>query len=56
MVDCRLGYNGVRHYHLDLHAAANDLPRDDIAKRTAAYLDNGGGRSNAAYGYVVKPG
>ena len=51
-----LGYNGARHYHLDLHAAANDLPLDGIAKRKAAYLDNGGGRSNAAYGYVVKPG
>jgi predicted TIM-barrel fold metal-dependent hydrolase len=51
-----LGYNGARHYHLDLHAAANDLPQDGIAKRKAAYLDNGGGRSNAAYGYVVKSG
>jgi hypothetical protein len=51
-----LGYNGARHYHLDLHAAANEMPRDGIAQRKAAYLDNGGGRSNAAYGYVVKPG
>jgi predicted TIM-barrel fold metal-dependent hydrolase len=50
-----LGYNGARHYHLDVRAAANDLPRDGIAQRKAAYLDNGGGRSNAAYGYVVKP-
>jgi len=50
-----LGYNGARHYHLDLHAAANELPMDGIAKRKAAYLENGGGRSNAAYGYVVKP-
>ena len=51
-----LGYNGARHYHLDLHAAANDLPRDGIAQRKAAYLENGGGRSNAAYGYVMKSG
>jgi uncharacterized protein len=50
-----LGYNGARHYHLDLHAAANDLPRDGIATRKAAYLENGGSRSNTAYGYVVKP-
>jgi predicted TIM-barrel fold metal-dependent hydrolase len=51
-----LGYNGARHYHLDLHAAANDLPLDGISKLKAAYLDNGSGRSNAAYGYVVKAG
>jgi predicted TIM-barrel fold metal-dependent hydrolase len=50
------GYNGARHYHLDLHAAANEMPMDGIGKRKAAYLDNGGGRSNAAYGYVAKPG
>ena len=50
------GYNGARHYHLDLHAAANELPQDGIAKRKTAYLDNGGQRSNTAYGYVVKPG
>jgi uncharacterized protein len=50
-----LGYNGARHYHLDLHAAENELPMDGISKMKAAYLDNGGGRSNAAYGYVVKP-
>jgi predicted TIM-barrel fold metal-dependent hydrolase len=51
-----LGYNGARHYHLDLRAAANEMRQDGIAKRRAAYLDNGGGPSNAAYGYVVKPG
>jgi uncharacterized protein len=50
-----LGYNGARHYHLDLHAAENVLPQDGISQRKAAYLDNGGERSNAAYGYVVKP-
>jgi predicted TIM-barrel fold metal-dependent hydrolase len=51
-----LGYNGARHYHLDLHAASNELPLDGISKRKAAYLENGGDRSNAAYGYVVKAG
>ena len=50
------GFNSARHYHLDLHAAANDLPFDGIAKQKAAYLENGGSRSNAAYGYVVKTG
>jgi len=48
------GYNGARHYHLDLHAAFNELPNDGIARRKAAYLENGGARSNAAYGYVMK--
>ena len=50
------GYNGARHYHLDLHAAENQLPLDGISTRKAAYLENGGSRSNAAYGYVVKAG
>jgi uncharacterized protein len=50
-----LGFNGARHYHLDLRAALNDMPFDGIAKQKAAYLENGGSPSNAAYGYVVKP-
>jgi hypothetical protein len=32
------------------------MPFDGIAKQKAAYLENGGSRSNAAYGYVVKAG
>ena len=51
-----LGFNGARLYHLDLRAAMNDMPFDGIAKQKAAYLENGGSRSNAAYGYVVKTG
>ncbi len=51
-----LGYNGARHYQLDLRAAANDLPLDGISQRKTAYLQNGGSPSNAAYGYIVKPG
>jgi predicted TIM-barrel fold metal-dependent hydrolase len=51
-----LGFNGARHYHLDLRAAMNDMPFDGIAKQKAAYLQNGGNPSNAAYGYVVKAG
>jgi len=48
-----LGYNGARHYALDLRAAAEELPYDGISRRKAAYLDSGEGRSNTAYGYVV---
>ena len=36
-----LGFNGARHYHLDLRAAMNDMPFDGIAKQKAAYLENG---------------
>ena len=54
--ECDLRLNGARHYHLDLRAAMNDMPFDGIAKQKAAYLENGGSRSNAAYGYVVKAG
>ena len=36
------GFNGARHYHLDLHAASNEMPFDGIAKQKAAYLENGG--------------
>jgi hypothetical protein len=50
------GVNGARHYHLDLRAAMNDMPFDGIAKQKAAYLENGGSRSNAAYGYVAQAG
>ena len=51
-----LGFNGARHYHLDLRAALNDMPFDGIAKQKAAYLENGVSPSNAAYGYVLKTG
>ena len=47
---------GALHYHLDLHAAAGQMPRDGIAQRKAAYLDGGGGPSNAAFGYVMNAG
>jgi len=51
-----LGFNGARHYHLDLRAAMNDMQFDGIAKQKAAYLENGRSPSNAAYGYIVKTG
>jgi uncharacterized protein len=33
------GFNSTRLYHVDLHAAANELPFDGIAKQKAAYLE-----------------
>lgn len=51
-----LRYNGARHYHLDLRAAANDLSLDGISQRKSAYLQTGATRSNAAYGYIVRSG
>jgi predicted TIM-barrel fold metal-dependent hydrolase len=51
-----LGFNGARHYHLDLRAAMNDMPFDGLAKQKAAYLEQGRIPTNAAYGYVVKTG
>jgi uncharacterized protein len=45
------GYNSAQLYKLDLHA---DLRNDGIAKIKAAYLEQGGERSNTAYGYVAR--
>jgi uncharacterized protein len=50
------GFNGARHYHLDLRAAMNDMPFDGLAKQKAAYLEQGRIPTNASYGYVVKTG
>ena len=47
------GYNSRQLYKLDLRA---DLQNDGIAKIKAGYLDEGGERSNAAYGYVSRRG
>ena len=48
-----LGYNGARHYRLDL---AENLDGDGIGKVKAAYLNDGQLRTNFAYGYVVPRG
>jgi predicted TIM-barrel fold metal-dependent hydrolase len=48
-----LGYNGVRHYRLDL---AENLEGDGIGRIKAAYLNDGQKRTNLAYGYVVPRG
>jgi hypothetical protein len=45
------GYNSAQLYKLDIRA---DLHNDGIAKIKTAYLDQGGQRSNAAYGYVAR--
>ena len=45
------GYNSAQLYKLDLRA---DLQNDGIAKIKAAYLEDGGQRSNTAYGYVSR--
>ncbi len=51
-----LGYNGARHYKLDLRTELEPWQQDGIAKIKTAYLSHGSDRSNAAYGYVVKAG
>ena len=45
------GYNSAQLYKLDIRA---DLQNDGIAKIKTAYLEQGGQRSNAAYGYVAR--
>jgi predicted TIM-barrel fold metal-dependent hydrolase len=45
------GFNSARIYNLDIRA---ELHNDGIAKVKTAYLDQGGERSNTAYGYVAR--
>jgi hypothetical protein len=45
------GYNSAQLYKLDIRA---DLQNDGIAKIKTAYLEQGGERSNTAYGYVAR--
>jgi hypothetical protein len=45
------GYNSAQIYKLDIRA---DLQNDGISKIKTAYLEQGGERSNAAYGYVAR--
>jgi uncharacterized protein len=44
------GFNSARIYNLDIRAELND----GIAKIKTAYLEEGGERSNTAYGYVAR--
>jgi predicted TIM-barrel fold metal-dependent hydrolase len=46
------GLNAARLYGVDVQAKRNALPKDAIEKIKAAYLDQGGQRENAAYGWV----
>jgi predicted TIM-barrel fold metal-dependent hydrolase len=45
------GYNSAELYKFDRHA---DLQNDGIAKIKTAYLEEGGERTNTAYGYVAR--
>jgi predicted TIM-barrel fold metal-dependent hydrolase len=45
------GYNSAQIYKLDIRA---ELHNDGMAKLKTAYLEQGGERSNAAYGYVAR--
>jgi len=47
-----LGLNAARLYGVDVHAKRNALPKDTLSKLKIAYLDQGGQRENAAYGWV----
>ena len=46
------GLNAAKLYNIDVKAKRNALPPDTIEKLKTAYLENGGQRSNAAYGWV----
>jgi hypothetical protein len=46
------GLNAARIYGIDVKAKRNALPGDALEKVKAAYLDQGGMRENAAYGWV----
>jgi predicted TIM-barrel fold metal-dependent hydrolase len=47
-----LGTNAARLYGVDVNAKRNALPKDALSKLKVAYLDQGGQRDNAAYGWV----
>ena len=46
------GLNAARIYGVDVHAKRNPLPADTLTRLKTAYLENGGKRSNSAYGWV----
>jgi predicted TIM-barrel fold metal-dependent hydrolase len=47
-----LGLNAARLYKVNVKAKRNALPADTLDKLKAEYIDRGGERSNAAYGWV----
>ena len=48
------GLNAARIYGVDVKAKRNALPSDTLSRLKTAYLDGGGVRDNAAYGWVRK--
>ncbi|MBO0722639.1 MAG: amidohydrolase family protein [Blastocatellia bacterium] len=46
------GLNAARLYNIDVKASRKALPADTLEKLKVAYLEGGGQRSNAAYGWV----
>jgi predicted TIM-barrel fold metal-dependent hydrolase len=46
------GLNAARLYGVDVEAKRKALPKDALEKMKRAYLDRGGQRENAAYGWV----
>jgi predicted TIM-barrel fold metal-dependent hydrolase len=50
-----LGYNAAQFYGVELHTGLAPWQGDGIGRMKAEYLQDGPARSNAAYGYVVKP-
>jgi hypothetical protein len=46
------GLNAARLYGVDVSARRNALPGDTLSRLKTAYLDRGGLRDNAAYGWV----
>jgi hypothetical protein len=47
-----LGLNAAKLYNIDVKAKRNAIPGDALEKAKLAYLDAGGARQNAAYGWV----
>jgi predicted TIM-barrel fold metal-dependent hydrolase len=46
------GLNAAKIYGVDVQAKRNALPGDTLSRLKTAYLDQGGQRENAAYGWV----
>ena len=46
------GLNAAKLYNVDVKAKRNAIPGDALEKAKMAYLDAGGARQNAAYGWV----
>jgi uncharacterized protein len=47
-----LGLNAAKLYNIDVKAKRNAIPGDGLEKAKLAYLEAGGARQNAAYGWV----